>query len=574
MSRTLHRPATEYASLQASTTDGYCESVERVHHQTPSEVMVAGARRRHSSLSHDPAAAHQVKRVLLLARQAQSGLNTHASSSSSSSSNNTDDALTTTSQTPSEISPHSPFPPGSHTGAERITNHSNLLQQQTNREISHSEEEEVLKSKPTDALQEFGRRLFDTAPYNLVQKFYNGTSREIIILVLATFFLYNGLRCVLQTMCEDGGFTKISVRSESTPGEVVRRLTLLSLRVLTVVVTPLCCCLHIGSIASKPWIPRTTFTPEAAVERMMRVHRNFSPHYEVKFIQAEPRRVYQTSETMTKRHINSIWMSIVYVVLFAALLSYIGGVKLVARKFTEAGVCQIVTASLVHVPLLEDDIHILMVLDLFLMFAVLISVNMLKDYYYYENRIAVFAVTVGGEAEQLYREIRRRWVVLDWYSYLAAIAISCGTCVLASVDQTLVPDPPMKLHPEHLLNWCFWISVLSVLPCLGLSSNRLVKKTSLPAFLLIAFLLRVVNVNIDAIPPESLEVFYLLGGAVMVLCLLQSLSVCHYHHYQNKRKTSSLVHFLVCLALMLILSLSVIGAIYRETVHLARFVQW
>ena len=425
-----------------------------------------------------------------------------------------------------------------------------------------------------DVMHEFGLRLFDTAPYNLVQGFYNRSTRELIILVTATFLLYNGFRCILQTMCEDGGFRKVFQRSESTLDEITRRFAMLSLRILTVAITPLCFCVHISPIAFKPQIPHTSFTEETAVERMMSVHRNFSPHYEVRFIQAQPKRVFQMSETMTKRHIHSIWMSVVYVFLFAALLGYIGGVRLVGRRFTEGGVCQFFTASIVHLPLLNDNIHLLMVLDVLLMLSVLLSVNMLKDYYYYENRIAVFAVTVGGEAEQLYREIRHRWIVLDWYCYVTAVTMSVGACALASVNKTIIPDPTTPLEPEHLLNWCFWISALTVLPCLGFSSNRLIKKASLPAFLLIAFLLRVVNINIDAIPPESLDVFFLIGSSVLVWCLLLSLSVCHYYHYLQTESSKSLGHFAVSLVLMTILPVTVIGAVYRETVHLAAFVQW
>jgi hypothetical protein len=75
-----------------------------------------------------------------------------------------------------------------------------------------------------DVMHEFGLRLFDTAPYNLVQGFYNRSTRELIILVTATFLLYNGFRCILQTMCEDGGFRKVFQRSESTLDEITRRL--------------------------------------------------------------------------------------------------------------------------------------------------------------------------------------------------------------------------------------------------------------------------------------------------------------------------------------------------------------
>ena len=425
-----------------------------------------------------------------------------------------------------------------------------------------------------DIMHEFGCRLFDTAPYNLVQRLYNSSTREAIILILATFFLYNGFRCVLQTMCEDGGFRKVFTSSESAMGESLRRVAILLLRIMTVVISPLCFCVHISRIASKPHIPRTTFSEEVAIQRMMRVHRSFSPHYEVRFIQAEPQKVFEMSETMTKRHINSIWLSLVCSLLFAALLSYIGGTKLSSRGFTEGGACQLMTASIIHLPLMETDIHPLMILDLLLMLSVLIANYMLKDFYYYENRIATFAVTVGGEGEKLYHEIRQRWSILDWYSYAVPIAISVGIFALSSVKKTIIPDLTTRLQPEDLLNWFFWISVLTVVSCLGLSPNRLVKKTSLPAYLLIAFLLRVVNLNIDAIPPESLVIYFLIGASVMAMSLLWSVSSCHYHHWQHTQNRESLALFLFSLSLMALLPTTVMGALYRETVHLAAFVEW
>ena len=430
-----------------------------------------------------------------------------------------------------------------------------------------------MKNETVDMMHNFGCQLFNTPPYNLVQRFYNSNTREAIILIIATFLLYNGLRCVLQTMCEDGGFRKVFTKSESTLNECLRRVAMLFLRILTVVIAPLCFCVHISPIASKPRIPRTGFSQEAAIQRMMSVHRSFSPHYEVSFIQAQPSSVFQMSETMMKRHINSIWLSLVCSLFFAALFSFVGGTKLSAKGFTEGGVCQFLTASIVHLPLV-DDVHLLMVLDIILMLCVLISIYLLKDFYYYENRIAVFAVAVGGEGERLYQEIRRRWTILDWYSYITAAAISVGTFALASVKKTIIPDPTTRLQPEHLLNWFFWISILTLLSCLGLSPNRLVKKTSLPAFVLVAFFLKAVNLNIDAIPPESLVVFFLIGGSVLVVSLLLSLSACHYHHWQHTQNRGSLGLFLLSLSLMALLPAAVVGALYRETVHLAAFVQW
>ena len=247
-----------------------------------------------------------------------------------------------------------------------------------------------------DIMQQFGLQLFDTAPYNMVRRLYNRRSREAIILLLASFFLYNGFRCILQTMCEDGGFLRVFTDRDAMPDESTRKVVMLYLRLLTVVICPLFHCLHISTIARTPYIPKTNFSQEEAIERMMKVHRHFSPHYELSFIQTQPRSIFAMSGTMNKRHINSIWMSVLNSLLFPALLAYIGVVRLGVRGFTESGVCQFISLSAVHVPLLNSEVHLLMVLDALLSLGVLMCINTLKDYYYYENRIAVFAVTVGA----------------------------------------------------------------------------------------------------------------------------------------------------------------------------------
>ena len=430
------------------------------------------------------------------------------------------------------------------------------------------------KSGRVDVMHEFGRQLFDTEPYNIVQRFYNSGSREAILLIVASFFVYNGFRCILQTMCEDGGIRKIFTNRDAMLDETARRIYMLSLRILTTVISPLCLCLHINLIASKPRIPKTTFSEEEAIERMMCVHRNFSPHYEVSLVQSKPKSVFQMSGTMTKRHISSIWMSIINSVLFPALLLYIGGVKLSTKGFTEGGVCQLVTISIIRVPILDDDVHILMVLDLLLTLGVLMCVYTLKDYYYYENRIAVFAVTVGSDAETLYHEIRHRWGLLDWYCYLTVGGILFGSLVLTSVKRTIIPDPSAMLAPEDLLNLCFWISALGVVSFLGMSSNRLMKKTSLPAYVLVVILISVVNLRIDAVPPETLVIFLLVSVSGYVLSLLLSLCNCHYYHHKHTQNRTSLFFLLLSLAFIVLLPLAVVGTLYREVVHLAAFVQW
>ena len=427
--------------------------------------------------------------------------------------------------------------------------------------------------KKMDVMQEFGRQLFDTPPYNLVRRFYNIKTREVIILILASFFLYNGLRCILQTMCEDGGFHKVFTNADTTLEEATRRIAIFYIRMLTVVISPLCFCIHISAIASKPTIPKTSFSEEAAIQRMMVVHRKFSPHYEVKFIQNKPQSVFKISEVMTKRHISSIWLSILNSLLKPTLVSYIGGVTLVCKNFTEGGVCKFFTVSIIHVPVLDLNVHLLMVLDLLLALGVVMCIHMLKDYYYYENRIAVFAVTAGGEAKKLYQEIRRRWVRLDCYCYVTAVAIVIVSYLLASVDRTIIPDPSSPLQPEDLLNWFFWISVLSVVDILGMSPNRLVKKTSIPAYLLVVILFNVVNLRVDAIPPESLVLYFLVGTSCLVINLLLSLCSCHYYHFRHTRSTASLFFLVLSLALLLLLPLANIGVLYREIVHLAAFVR-
>lgn len=429
-------------------------------------------------------------------------------------------------------------------------------------------------TKRVDVMQRFGQQLFDTPPYNLVQRFYNSKSREWIILTLAFFFLYNGLRCILQSMCEDGGFHKIFTSADTTLVETTQRVAMLSLRILSGVISPLCLCVHISVIAAKPRIPETSFSEEEAIKRMLFVHRTFSPHYEVRSIQNQPQKVFQMSESITKRHINSIWMSMLNSIFFLATIVYTGGFKIAMQGVTEDGVCEFLSLSEIHVPLLNRNIDILLVLDLLMTLGIFILVLTMKEYYYYENRIAIFAITVGGEAKKVYKEIRRRWILLDLFCYFTAGTILIASFAFAAVKRTILPDPLSPLKPEDLLNWCFWLSGLGVVSFLGNSSSRLVKKTSFPAYILVVILSNVVNLRIDAVPHETFVIFIHLCLCNTVINLMLSLFNCHFNHWRISHSRTSLFFLLLSLSLLLLLPLSIAITLSREVVHLAAFVEW
>ena len=428
-------------------------------------------------------------------------------------------------------------------------------------------------SEGRDIMQEFGRRLFDTPPYNLMQRFYNSSTREVIILLFASFFMYNGLRAILQTICESGGLRAIFIDMDAALVEATRRFVIFLLRILNVVISPLCVAMHISAIAAKPRIPKTTFKEAEAIGRMFRVHRRFSPHYEVQFLQTQAKSIFRMSEVMTKRHINSIWMSVVNALLFIFLLIYLGVVKFTTKEVMKAGVCQFLVTT-VYLPVLQENVHGLVLLDSALTLLVVLSTFTLKDYYYYENRIAIFSVTVGGEAEKLYREIRRRWLLLDLSCYLTAGGLIGIALTLASLQRTIIPDPTSPLQPKDLLNWVFWTSVIAVVSFLGKSSNRLVKKASLVAYLLVVLLIGSVNLQIETIPPETINVFFVIFLFNLILNFLLSLCSCHLHHYNCTESWKSLLLLLLSISLILLLPLAVLWIIYREVVHLAAFVQW
>ena len=425
-----------------------------------------------------------------------------------------------------------------------------------------------------DVMQEFGRRLFDTPAYNIVRSVYSRKWREVIILLYASFFIYNGMRAILQTICEDGGFRAIFFKNDAALAEALRRLVIFLLRILTIVVSPLCLVVHISKIAAKPRIRKISFSKLQAMNRMVAVHRSFSPHYEVQFIQSRPESVFHMSEIMVKRHIHSIWMSIINCLLFTCLLAYLGGVKFCTQKVANAGVCQFLTVTTIRLPLFKDDLHILVLLDCATSLGVLLSINIFKDYYYYENRVAMYCMTLGGEAKEVYQHLRRRWLIVDLYCYFTAGALFVIALTLVSLQKTIIPDPTSPLQAKDLLNWFFWISVLSVVSFLGNSSNRLVKETSLVAYVIAAFITNTVNLRIETIPPETINVFFVVTLFNLVINLLLSQCHCQLHHYRVTSSHTSLSLFLLSLSLILLLPVTVLWTIYHEVVHLAAFVQW
>ena len=438
------------------------------------------------------------------------------------------------------------------------------------------EAQESNSTQKVDVMRDFGLQLFNCRPYDFVHRLYNNScSREFVILASAAFFLYIGLRVILQSMCEDGGFHAIFFDSNETLVEVLRRTVIFSIRLLTVVVSPLCLVKHISVISAKPRVPETNLTHDEAISQMMKIHRRFSPHYEVKVLEQKPASVFEMSEKMTKRHINSVWMSALYSILFSSLLWYLGGVNMYTKKVTGAGICQFLIVSVIPVPFLDVDVHVLVVLDLLLSLGVLMCINILKDFYYYENRIAVYSATAGGKAEKLYKEIRRRWIGIDMYIYLMAIGLMLMSLTLSFLQRTIIPDlPSSSLQQEDFHNWFFWILVLAVYSFLGKSSKRLVKKASVLVYIIAVVVTSMVDLRIDTIPPETLDVFLFLTLVDLVLNLLLSLCSCHFHHFQCTRQKASLALFLLSVSLAFLLVLFVLWTIYREASHLATFVAW
>ena len=423
-----------------------------------------------------------------------------------------------------------------------------------------------------DDLNRLAHRLFDVFPYHFIKRHYRGSKKEIVRSFLVIFFIYQALSSALMAICEEGGIRAVFHSGENNCyPELANRLVKFTLRILFRVVVPLCCTLHLPILATTPIIPKTNFSREEAVKILMRIHNQFSSEEEVVLLRNKTEIVVSMSEEMTKRRIRSMWITATHSCLYVFLLLYLGAFYVCEQNTVSGGVCDFLSVTIIHVPFLDINFHIIITTESLTILLNFIIFGVVGDSYNYENRIATYAVIIGGDATTLFKEIRRRWIVMD--RLVCAMPLVMGGVLVVSVSsgKPFVSTPIQAVQASDLANWYFWILVLTVLVLLGYSSNRMAKKACIGGYAIAAILIFTVQVKTSHIPYGSIMVLLYTIISAYILNHLYCLSRCY---YSNAKTCSGWLSFLTLIFLTLILLVSLFVTIYREIAHFSLFVAW
>ena len=424
-----------------------------------------------------------------------------------------------------------------------------------------------------DELRVMANRLFDVFPYEFLCRNYHGTRKEVIRSLLVMFFIYQAVSAGLMTICEDGGFRAVFHSGDQNQyPEIINRLLKFSLRLIFRVILPLCCTLHLPILATTPHIPATNLSKEDMLAGLMRIHKCFSSEEEVAQLrQSSPQTVLSMSEEMVKRRIRSMWITATHSILYIFLLVYLGAFYVCEQNTMKGGVCNFLSVTIIHVPWLNFNFHFVIAAESFTVFLNILIFGMVGDCYHYENRIATYATIIGGDAKKLFKEVRRRWVVMDTLVYIMPLVKAAILAVSISTGRPFVSTPVTPVQASDLADWYFWIMVLTVLFALGTSSIRMAKKACIGGYVIAAMLMFTVQVETAHIPYGSIMVLVYTGMSVYILNHLFGLARCY---YSNIGSCSGWFPFLMIVCLILILVISVAITIYREVALFSLFVVW
>ena len=440
-----------------------------------------------------------------------------------------------------------------------------------------SEEGPTSRSPPMedegDKLTEMANRLFDVFPYNYLRRNYHGTRKEILRSLLVVFLIYQALSAGLMTICEDGGLRAVFHSGDQNQyPEIVNRLLKFSLKLMFRVMLPICCTLHLPILATTPHIPATNLSRHEMVAGLMRVHSCFSSEEEVAQLRnGSPQTVLSMSEEMAKRRIRSVWITVTHSLLYTLLLVYLGAFYVCEQNTMKGGVCNFLSVTIIHVPWLNFNFHFVIAAESFTIFLNFLILGIVGDCYHYENRIATYATIIGGDAKILFKEVRRRWVVMDTLVYVTPLVKAVILALSISTGRPFVSTPVSPVQDSDLADWYFWIMVLTVLFGLGTSSTRMAKKACIVGYIIAAILMFAVQVETSHIPYGSIMVLLYTVMSVYVLNHLFGLARCY---YSNIGSCSGWFPFLMIMCLVLILMVSVSVTIYREIALFSLFVVW
>ena len=442
----------------------------------------------------------------------------------------------------------------------------------------HPNPKPVTNTNERDLLHELGCQLFNTCEYHVLRR-YDHNVRRFIRCLCAALLIYQFVAMMIVTLCEESSFLTVFQESENKYGAVLHCFLLFMLRIGTRVITPVLFLSQLDVPAATPQIPKSRLkVHEATQQILVAFKKNSSKKYKerVEARLSDPSAVIKLSGGLIKRHIKSSWIMVLHSLFFTWLLYYLGAFSMAVDKVIKReGICDInfLYTTTIHPPLVSSPISLQALGECVSILATLLMVGILKEFYLYENRIATYVLVLGKEGEELYNMFRERWGTLDRYCYCTPpiLFLLAGLALLSG--RGLTPEPSQEIEAINVVNWYFWISILSALTFLATYPNIVLKVACLIGYAVVGVLVYIIRGEHLTIPAVSDCAVFLLYicHAVVLINFHVSLLTCHYYHYKQTNSVASIYHLGYCVLCIGLLVISVILSVHWEVFNFGRF---
>ena len=418
-----------------------------------------------------------------------------------------------------------------------------------------------------DTMIAFIERRFQANPYTFFENHYAGDRRrlrriEVVVGIFLVFFVYQALASLLVTICEDSDFWNSLRNGEKVYVNVLHRLSLFTLRIAVRIIAPVC------SICQLHWIALRPFSSNKTFIRMKSMHRD-KQESSREDCSDDIEGSLNDFEGSLDRRLKSMWITVLHTVLFPLLLLQLGAFTGVRNRITRAEVCTFDNSTLMDLPL-DNLIHLCDCVSAFVIFLVM---GIAKDCYCYENKIATYLLRFGVPGgNDLCREIRNRWLILDVYCYIMSVSFTVFTVLSITVGKAFTPEPSQDLDIGDLVSWYFWISNLSLLLFLGFTTHRYVKGAGLVWYGLAFIFVFVIKLKKVSVPPGSSTILLYNSLGVSVFNLLACLFGSRCRQFKRMTILKSRALFFLCLFCLTLLPVSGLVMLGREVFHFAHFV--
>ena len=434
----------------------------------------------------------------------------------------------------------------------------------------------VPNTSERDLIHELGCQLFNTREYRALRR-YDHNVRTFIRCLCAALLTYQFIAMMIVTLCEDSGFRAVLnvQESENRYTVALHCFLLIVLRVGTRVVTPVLFISQFDVPAATLQIPKSCLKEHEAIKKILQI---FSPLHRqrIKAKQSDLSAAIDIAGKLIKRHIESSWIIVLHSLLFTWLLFDLGAFNMaVDRVMTRQGICNIhfLHRAAIQLPLVSNPVSLLVIGECVSILAILLLVGILKEFYLYENRVATYALKMGKEGEKIYNVLRKRWATLDRYCYATPPILSLLVGLTLLTGRGFTPEPSQEIEAIDVVNWYFWIAILSALTLLATSQNLDLKRASLFGYAVAGILLYIFKGAHLTIPAVSDCAVFLLYycHAVVLLNFHASLVKCHYYHYMRINSAASIYHLGYCFLCIGLLVISLLLSVHWEVFNFGHF---